>query len=222
MRTKNSRRITNASSFSTCQKLLALLQATERTELLNDWTPRVDALWSYFAGISKPNGTAPLNNDSDRESVDHRLHANGHADLANPAESKYYPNAGQVVLRSAQPQLDPMWAFFDIGPRGTDHQHEDHLHLSLSYGDSDVLVDHGRYTYKPGRWRDYFQGPTGHNILTVDGCASQPMPNAASAPLRGCGFLQNGGIAAAWGENSFRNQTGTPGKLATQRDPSSG
>jgi prepilin-type processing-associated H-X9-DG protein len=190
------------------QQLLALLQAAERTDLLDDWKPRVETLWSYFAGISKPNGTAPLNNDSDRESVDSHLYVNGHANLANPVESKYYPNAGQVVLRSAQPEDEPLWAFFDIGPRGTDHQHEDRLHLSLSYGDFDVLVDHGRYTYKPGRWRDYFQGPRGHNVLMVDGHASQAMPNAAMGPLEGSGYIHNNRIEAAWGENAFRDSFG--------------
>ena len=166
------------------QKLLALLEASEHKDLLDYWTPRVKALWSYFSGISKPNGTAPLNNDSDRESVHARLRANGYSRLQNNRGSKYYPNAGQVVFRNPKTNDRPLWAFFDIGPRGTDHQHEDHLHLSLSYGDLDVLVDHGRYTYKPGAWRDYFKGPRGHNILMLDDLASHRMPNQASGPLK--------------------------------------
>lgn len=190
------------------QALLALLQTTNHKDLLNYWTPRVDALWSYFSGISKPNGTAPLNNDSDREPAHKLLRSYGYNNPTSPHESKHYPNAGQVVFRSAQPQTYPLWAFFDIGPRGTDHQHEDHLHLSLSYGNFDVIVDNGRFTYKPGPWREYFQGPKSHNILMVNGYASKPMPNESTGPLEGSGYIKNDQIEAAWGENEFRTPLG--------------
>jgi hypothetical protein len=190
------------------QKLLDLLQTTQHHDLIHEWRPRVDALWSYLSGISKPNGTAPLNNDSDRESVQHLLNAIGHSSWTPPRQSQYYPNAGQVVFRNDSAGPDSAWAFFDIGPRGTDHQHDDHLHLSLSYGELDVLVDHGRYTYKPGPWREYFQGPRGHNTLMVDGLASTQMPNQAARPLNGSGYQSTDAFEIAWGSTTFDSTTG--------------
>ena len=39
------------------------------------------------------------------------------------------------------------WAWFDAGPWGIAHQHNDKLHLSVSPFGRDVLVDTGRYNY---------------------------------------------------------------------------
>ncbi|MEM8868107.1 MAG: alginate lyase family protein [Verrucomicrobiota bacterium] len=190
------------------EKLLSLLQVSEQTELLEEWEPKVYRLWEYFASIRKPSGLAPLNNDSDREHVSHLLKQYGRS-IEPSKTSIYHPNAGQVVFRSKPAKgRSPLWCFFDIGPRGSDHQHEDFMHLSLSFGNFPLLVDNGRYTYRPGAWRDYFQGPRSHNLLLIDGRDSDPMPKVADGPLPGTGFYQSEGIEAAWGEAHFSSPHG--------------
>lgn len=190
------------------QLLITLLESAQEGDLLELWSPRVDRMWDYFAAIQKPNGFAPLNNDSDLENI--RLLTQMHcgAPAPVPITSNYFQQAGHVIFRQSNHNSAPLWAFFDIGPRGTDHQHEDHLHLSISYGDFDIVVDHGRYTYKPGPWRDYFQGPCGHNVLMVDGKASAPKPDQAEGPLEGCGYMQTKDFEVAWGKNAFHNSVG--------------
>lgn len=195
------------------QSLLSLLEIAEESEQIKIWKPRIEGMWHYFKAIQKPSGFAPLNNDSDQENVaaffPDSLRAQKPNDAAVfDAEGKYFPNAGQVIFRDPSIESGPLWAFFDIGPRGTDHQHEDFLHLSLSFGDFDILVDNGRYTYTPGPWRDYFQGPRSHNILLVDATTTEAKPKLASGPLHGSGFIQRNGYTAAWGESGFRNKYG--------------
>jgi hypothetical protein len=69
-------------------------------------------------------------------------------------------------------------------------------------------VDNGRYTYTPGPWREYFQGPSSHNILLIDSLTSQPKANQTNSPLTGTGFIKGEGYTAAWGEAVFRNDWG--------------
>lgn len=190
------------------QLLLDLLKHAEKPDLLSIWKPRVEQMWQYFATIQKPSGFAPLNNDSDLENVRNLLRQNGYTNLPAPSESTHYPLAGQVIFRDTPAKSPPLWAFFDIGPRGTDHQHEDFLHLSLSYGNTDVLVDNGRYTYQPGPWREYFQGPRSHNILLIDGQTTDQQPNQTDTPLTGTGYLATESITAAWGTARFKNKLG--------------
>jgi len=191
------------------QSLLKLLEQSDKQNLTAVWKPKVEELWRYFAAIQKPSGFAPINNDSDRENVRALLSQNGYEHFQSPETTTYFPNAGQVIFRANNPSNPPLWAFFDIGPRGSDHQHEDFLHLSLSYGEFDLLTDNGRYTYQPGPWRDYFKGPRSHNILLIDGKASRPKPNVATVPLPGSGYLEQDGITAAWGTAEFKNTFGS-------------
>lgn len=152
---------------------------------------RVEAMWGYFAGVVRPDGFGPLNNDSDQESnrfFIERLQGRPGAgdsdwlafarELSAPAAffgtaSRVYPNAGHAVMRSDWSE-HAEWAFFDAGPSGTAHAHEDALHLSLQLGGDPILVDAGRYNYAPGPWRDYFRGPNSHN--TVVPAKATPVP----------------------------------------------
>lgn len=194
------------------QLLITLLESAEETELLTRWNPRVDRMWDYFAAIQKPSGFAPLNNDSDLENIRHLTQMHRGASAPMPIQSSYFKQAGHVIFRQNDEHAQPLWAFFDIGPRGSDHQHEDFLQFSLSLGDTDLLVDNGRYTYQPGPWREYFQSATSHNILLVDGKSSDHPPNTAEGPLNGCGFTQVDAIEAAWGTTRFPE----PGGANTQ------
>lgn len=60
-----------------------------------------------------------------------------------------------------------------FGPGGRIHAHDDSASLFLSSGGQQIVTDSGLYRYRYGgrdpRWRDYFVGPEGHNLLIPDG-----------------------------------------------------
>jgi len=162
------------------QHLLDLLEQHGNPEDILRWRPYVKRLWAYLRAVQKPDGSNPVNNDSDRENIAALLRAHAPRQASVPIETIALPHAGQIVFRSGDPAR-PQWAFFDRGPHGTAHQHRDRLHFSLTLGLRDFLVDNGRYTYAPGPWRDYFAGPAGHNVLLLDGRGSEPGPDAINA-----------------------------------------
>jgi hypothetical protein len=183
------------------QELLDLLRGQGRSDLAEQWAPRVERLWRYVAAVMTPSGGNPLNNDSDREHYRHLLSLHAPDLLEEPRTTTHFPWAGQTVFRGGPNQAH--WAFFEAGPRGTDHDHADHLQLNLSVGDASFLVDNGRYTYQPGPWREFFAGPRGHNVVLLDGRGADARPRRVStAPLPEC-FRREGGFEIAWGNAVF-------------------
>jgi hypothetical protein len=76
--------------------------------------------------------------------------------------------AGYFVQRSGW-DANARWLWFDGGPFGYGHQHEDKLEIMLeAYGKS-FLVDPGIYTYERSKWRSYFIDSPSHNVVLVDG-----------------------------------------------------
>ncbi len=159
---------------------------------------RVVNMWDYYANVMRPNGTGPLNSAGDLEynragilrasedlgREDWLYIASDGARGTPPEEppSRFFPWAGHALMRSGWDSL-AQWAFFDIGPHGSAHQHNDRLHLSLSLGQHDILVDSGRYVYQPGRWKEYFTGAQAHNLVMVDGQGPVPPPLTVERPL---------------------------------------
>jgi hypothetical protein len=94
------------------QLLLTLLEMAGKEAQLKIWKPRVESMWAYFNAIQKPNGLAPLNNDSDVEDISKLLKQNQRIDWMPPNASSYFPNAGQVIFRSPNTSTDELWAFF--------------------------------------------------------------------------------------------------------------
>lgn len=86
-----------------------------------------------------------------------------------PAETSHaFPYAGYFVQRSGW-DANARWLWFDGGPFGYGHQHEDKLQILLeAYGKS-FLVDPGNYTYERSKWRSYFIDSPSHNVVLVDG-----------------------------------------------------
>jgi len=179
------------------QRLVDLLAAAGREKELADLRPLVESAWNYFACTLDPAGHGPLNNDS---SVDddaalvrqmsalyHRpdwlyIATNGRKGAPPAAPTtEYFPYAGLAVMRSGW-GANAQWAFFAMGPRGSDHQHDERLHLSIGGGGREFLVDDGRYNYQPGIWRDYFTGPRGHNVVLLDGQGTLPPPDTVTTP----------------------------------------
>ncbi len=158
----------------------------------------IERMWNYLAYTARPDGTAPENNDSDRQSIRDKVLAaadqfhrkdwiyivtNG-KDGKKPATppSVTFPWAGQAIMRSGW-DADAQWSFFDIGPYGTAHQHRDKLHLSVDAFGRALLVDSGRYSYDDQRYRDYFTGAAAHNVILIDGGDQAPNAMRASAPV---------------------------------------
>jgi len=188
------------------QSLLTLLEAAGRTDLADTWRPRVHRLWAYFNAIMRPDGGNPLNNDSDQENLVVLLRSNA-PNLAHDDHATHWlPYAGQAVFRSRRDD-STLWGFFDAGPRGTDHDHADRLHFSASIGPREFLVDNGRYTYRPGPWRDYFAGPTGHNVVLLDGIGSDQGPRKVEASNTLGRFFALDHVDVAYGDSLFASGT---------------
>ena len=84
--------------------------------------------------------------------------------LTRPSGFTALPNAGYCVLRQ-----DDASVFFDAGPYGASHQHQDKLNLVYSRGDRLGLIEYGVHTYEETIWRKLCLGSGGHNCLLVDG-----------------------------------------------------
>jgi hypothetical protein len=86
-----------------------------------------------------------------------------------PAEKSHaFPFAGYYVMRSGW-EPDARWLWFDGGPFGYGHQHEDKLEIILTAYGRRFLVDPGNYTYERSKWRSYFIDSPSHNVVLVDG-----------------------------------------------------
>lgn len=178
------------------ERMLAILHAAGRHN--PELEERAEKMWDYYAEVMRPNGDGPLNSASDveynRNNVRDAAKAHGREDWAYIASagetgmmpdippSRFFPYAGHALMRSGWGK-DSQWAFFDIGPHGTAHQHNDRLHFDISLGADDLLIDCGRYTYQPGAWRDYFSGPAAHNIILVNGEGPVPPTLSVTKPL---------------------------------------
>lgn len=127
------------------------------------FTEQIENMWNYLALIMRPDGNALLNNDADLDyNKDriirvaeeygrkdwHYVATNGKAG-AKPSDgpSNIFPWAGHFISRSDY-DADAHWSFFDIGPWGSGHQHNDNLHISISAYGRDLLVDAGRFAYR--------------------------------------------------------------------------
>lgn len=158
----------------------------------------VERMHSYLAYSMRPSGYGVLNNDSNldytRPGVLTAANAFKRPDWAYIATngkegvkpdglpSVVFPWAGQVVMRSGW-DAEAHWAFFDVGPMGSGHRHNDKLHLSVTAHGRDILVDGGRYSYQAGDWRNYFVYSPSHNLILVDGHGQKPHPYKAEAAM---------------------------------------
>jgi hypothetical protein len=178
------------------ERTLAVLRAAGRRDTLLE--ERAVKMWDYYAEVMRPNGDGPLNSACDveynrayvkdaakiyaREDWAYIASAGEAGKMLDIPPSRYFPYAGHAVMRGGWTK-DSQWSFFDIGPHGSAHQHNDRLHLDISLGEDDILTDSGRYTYQPGEWRDYFSGPRAHNILLVNGQGPLPPTLTVDKPL---------------------------------------
>lgn len=170
-------------------------------ELPPFFTQTIESMYGYIARAVRPDGHRILNNDGDRGS-DRSLIMEGAAKFGKPSwayiasngqegsvpsdgPSYFFPWAGQLISRSGFDSL-AHWSFFDIGPWGSGHQHNDKLHLSVAVFGKDFLVDAGRFAYTGAvaeKFRPYARSSKGHNVLLIDGKGQAAGPTHASAAL---------------------------------------
>ncbi len=184
-------------------------------------------MYDYLARTVRPDGSRILNNDgdrgSDRESLLEAakkysqpewafLASNGQSgEDPKQGPSYFFPWAGQLISRNGY-DADAHWSFFDVGPWGSGHQHNDKLHLSVSTYGRDLLVDAGRFAYTgevAEKFRPYATGSAGHNLVMIDGNGQKPGPKLADAPLDESRFKITPEFDYATGQFSdFKNVNG--------------
>jgi Heparinase II/III N-terminus/Heparinase II/III-like protein len=167
-----------------CESFAQLL-ASSGNNIPQEFMDVLERMWNYLAYSMRPDGHSLLNNDSDRDYNRPLVHdmaakyqradwnyiaTNGKAGEKPFGEaSVFFPWAGQMIMRSGWDKL-AHWAFFDIGPLGTNyHVHHDKLHLSIAAYGRDLLVDSGRYRYVRDKYWKYFRESAGHNVILIDG-----------------------------------------------------
>lgn len=196
------------------------------------YTQKIEEMWNYLAYSLRPSGTNPLNNDSDLRNYQQALNraaadfdrpdwlyiaTNGQSGNKPEESSVFFPYAGQAILRSGWDQA-AHWAFFDIGPWGSGHQHSDKLHLSISAFGRDLLVDGGRFAYRgdlADKFRAYAVNSASHNLLLIDGHGQAPGPKETEAALDATHFRSTVEWDYAWG--SFDQFKETNGKAEHTR-----
>jgi len=193
----------------------------------------IEKMYNYLAYTIRPDGYGILNNDSDRDynrkiildaaSEYHRddwkyIASNGATGTKpNNGPSIIFPWAGHLISRSGY-DSDAHWSFFDIGPWGSGHQHNDKLHISVSAFGRDLLVDGGRFAYSgevAEKFRRYAQGSQSHNVVLIDGKGQAPGPRVTDRPLSEEHFKITPEFDYAW--NSFDKFNDLEGRVSHNR-----
>jgi hypothetical protein len=182
-------------------KLFADICQKNKVQLPDYYIKTLEDMYNYLALTIRPDGFGLLNNDADLMNNRNRLQeaaekyqrddwkyivSNGTAGK-QPKEgpSFLFKWPGQLISRSGY-GADAQWSFFDIGPWGSGHQHNDKLHLSVAAYGQDLLVDGGRFAYRgevAKKFRKYATGSASHNLVMVDGKGQANGPTVAKIPL---------------------------------------
>jgi hypothetical protein len=86
-----------------------------------------------------------------------------------PAQTSWHlPYAGWSMMRTGWGPQDK-YLFFETGPFGVAHQHEDQLSLIVQLGARRLLTEGGVYSYDTSDWRRYVLSSRAHNVIHVDG-----------------------------------------------------
>jgi len=185
-------------------------------------------MYSYIAHAVRPDGYRILNNDGDRGSDRERIlrgaekfnkpdweyiATNGQSGTKpTDGPSYFFPWAGHLISRNGFDK-DAHWSFFDIGPWGSGHQHNDKHHISVAAYGRDLLVDAGRFAYTgevAEKFRSYARGSQGHNVLLIDGKGQGPGVPVTDEPVSKKHWLITGEYDYAWSSfNKFNNLDGT-------------
>jgi len=182
-------------------KLFADICKKNNVALPEYYTKTLEDMYNYLALTIRPDGFGLLNNDADlmynRENILKAaanynrqdwmyIASNGTGGTKpNSGPSCIFLYAGQLISRSDF-GADAQYSFFDLGPWGSGHQHNDKLHLSVMAYGRDFLVDGGRFAYRgevANKFRKYAVGSPSHNLILVDGKGQADGPKVTEGPL---------------------------------------
>lgn len=79
-------------------------------------------------------------------------------------------DSGYFVMRSGWDR-DARYLFFEGGPYGRWHQHEDKLSIEVYAHGTPYIVDPGIASYYTNPWTRFYATTQAHNTVLVDGCA---------------------------------------------------
>lgn len=153
-------------------------------DIPTDYVSKLERMYHYDLYMAMPDGRMPALNDGGWTEIhplmveaikyfpareDFRWAATKGQEGTPPRYDSYcFPYAGHLVMRSGW-EKDARYLFFDAGPFGYGHQHEDKLNIVL-YAYGKVLVtDAGNYPYDSSEWRRYVLSTRAHNTIRVDG-----------------------------------------------------
>ena len=153
-------------------------------DLPEDYVKRFERMYETYMNITSPTGEAPAVNDSYWRDARHALSqglqffperkdfqyiaTTGREGIKPDFTSIFMPYAGWYSMRSGW-DTRALYAFFDVGPFGMAHQHEDKLSFILyAYGNR-LITEGGIYAYDESQWRKYILSARAHNVVRIDG-----------------------------------------------------
>lgn len=172
---------TSYHSISTWNFLHAtiLKRIADGIELPPSYYERLRKMLEFSAGITRPDGKAPMINDADQHDLLGRVQEPAKAlgadqipelrplmEIKPPSHSVFFPNAGIACMRTGNRPQD-LYLMLDAGPFGAGHQHEDKLNLEVYAYGRPFVVDPGRFSYT-GEGAA-FKASAAHNLILVDG-----------------------------------------------------
>ena len=148
-----------------------------------DYLKKLKAMYSWDLSLMDQDGLMPSVNDETPPTRVTRVLADaakiwGDAEFTfgatlgkqgvAPPLSSFLPYSGYYAMRSGWDK-DDLYLFFDAGPVGMGHWHEDMLNLLLRANGKMLLTEAGGFAYDASKMRHYVLGTTAHNTITVDG-----------------------------------------------------
>ena len=149
-----------------------------------DFVTKLERMYHYDLFMAMPNLLMPALNDGGQTDIstylrggfkffphrkDFQWAATNRKEGTVPDNvSSAFPYAGHFVMRSGWDEQD-RYLFFDGGPFGYGHQHEDKLNMVVYAHGRVHIVDPGNYPYDSSQWRTYVLSTRAHNTVMVDG-----------------------------------------------------
>jgi hypothetical protein len=151
-----------------------LMHTARNFELPKEYIARLEEMFRWSAGVTRPDGKAPMLNDADQHEILRRVQDPARKiggdklpeirdllDIKPESKSVFVQYSGISCMRAQD-----LYLMMDAGPYGAGHQHEDKLNLEVYACGRPFVVDPGRFTYTAEGAP--FKGTGAHNTILVD------------------------------------------------------